>query len=73
MDNLRQDLPNEGSRARGYRNSLHFWAGGVGILYTCDRLAAFLECLPCGTGGLRRKSRQSLDGTGKGRSHFPEG
>ena len=38
--------------AGGCRNSLHFWPGGVGILYTCVRLAAFLECLPCGTGGL---------------------
>ena len=70
MNNLRQDLPDEGSRARvsefftllagGCRNSLQLRLNG------CHSWNVYPWM-----GGLKWKSRQSLDGTGEGRRYIP--
>ena len=72
MNNLRQDLPDEGSRARvsefftllagGCRNSLQLRLNG------CHSWNVYPWM-----GGLKWKSRETLEGMSKGRSYPPEG
>jgi hypothetical protein len=46
MDNLRQDLPNEGPRARGV-GILYTFGRGVSGFFTVEvEWLPFLECLP---------------------------